>query len=152
RMIRILVLHGPNLNLLGAREPEIYGGRSLEQIDAALTRRAGEAGAVGVWRQSNHAGELVDWVPGGRPSFAGLILNAGGLTHTSVVIRDAILAAALPTVEVHLSNIYAREDFRHHSTVAGVAWGQITGLGPHGYLLALDALIERLSHEPKDKK
>ena len=145
------MLHGPNLNLLGAREPDIYGGRSLEQIDAELVRRAGAAGAEVVCRQSNHEGELVDWIQGARPSFAGLILNAGGLTHTSVVLRDAVLAATLPTVEVHLSNIYAREDFRHHSTVAGVAWGQITGLGPHGYLLALDALIERLSHEPKTK-
>ena len=143
------MLHGPNLNLLGTREPQIYGVRSLEQIDTALAKLAEESGAEVECRQSNHEGELVDWIQGASGRFGGLVLNAGGLTHTSVVLRDAVLAAGLPTVEVHLSNIYAREDFRHHSTVAGVAWGQITGLGAHGYLLALTALIERLGHESK---
>ncbi len=141
---RILVVHGPNLNLLGEREPEIYGTTSLEDINADLARLAKEFGAEVEFFQSNHEGALVDRIQE-APSFADAILiNPGGLSHTSVTLRDALAATALPVVEVHLSNIFAREDFREHSFVSGIAVGVIVGLGPSSYRLGLQALLEHL--------
>ncbi len=151
-MLRILVLHGPNLNLLGAREQSIYGTRSLDSIDAALTKLAEELGVAIDVRQSNSEGELVTWIQETRSGFDGVIINPAGYTHTSVAIRDALAAVDLPTVEVHLSNIHRREPFRHHSYIAGVALGQISGLGPTGYLLALRGLCEYLTAARKPKK
>ncbi|MGD0836348.1 MAG: type II 3-dehydroquinate dehydratase [Polyangia bacterium] len=136
----ILVIHGPNLNLLGAREPEIYGTVSLAQIDDELRQESARLGLRVECFQSNHEGAIVDKLQQWRGQAAGLIINAGGLTHTSVSLRDAITALKLPTVEVHLSNLYARENFRHRSLIAPVCRGQIAGLGAIGYRLALLAL------------
>lgn len=135
----ILVLHGPNLNLLGEREPEIYGRSTLKAVDASLARLAAELGVRVRCRQSNHEGVLVDAIQDARRWARALVINAGAYTHTSVALRDAIAASRLPTVEVHLSNLYRREPFRHTSLIAGVAVGQIAGFGPEGYLLALRA-------------
>ncbi len=143
--MRVLVLHGPNLNLLGAREQSIYGTTSLSAVNNALNSLAGDIGADLDIRQSNSEGELVTWIQQARGTFDGIILNPAGYTHTSVAIRDAIAAVALPTVEVHLSNIHQREEFRHRSFVAGVALAQISGFGPTGYLLALRGLVEHLA-------
>ena len=143
-MLRLLVLHGPNLNLLGTREPSVYGQMSLPDIDKSIVRRAGELGIAVQTKQSNMEGELVTWIQNARGHFDGIIINPAAYTHTSIAIRDAIAAVALPTVEVHLSNIHQREEFRHHSFIAGVALGQIAGFGPTGYLLALDALTTHL--------
>lgn len=143
-MLRLLVLHGPNLNLLGTREPTVYGQMSLADIDKALARRCGELGIAVQTRQSNLEGELVTWIQNARGHFDGIVINPAAYTHTSIAIRDAIAAVALPTVEVHLSNIHQREEFRHHSFIAGVALGQIAGFGPTGYLLALEALAAHL--------
>ena len=142
----ILVLHGPNLNLLGTREPHIYGRTTLREIDAALRRRGTELGLAVETFQSNHEGALVDRIQLARGTAAGMIVNAGGLTHTSVSLRDAIAASTTPTVEVHLSNLYAREEFRHRSLLAGVCTGQIAGLGAIGYGLALEALARLLQN------
>jgi 3-dehydroquinate dehydratase-2 len=136
----VLVVHGPNLNLLGTREPHLYGKTTLAEIDRALVARGAELGLMVEPFQSNHEGALIDRVQRARGAAAGLIVNAGGLTHTSVSLRDAIAAIAIPTVEVHLSNLYAREDFRHRSLLSPVCLGQIVGLGAIGYRLALDAL------------
>lgn len=141
---RVLVLNGPNLNLLGKREPEIYGRLGLSDIEARCRRRAERLGLGLDFRQSNHEGQLVDWVQEAAEAHAGLIVNPAGLTHTSVALLDALLAVGLPTVEVHLSNIHRREDFRHHSYVSRGATGVICGLGALGYELALEALAERL--------
>lgn len=143
-MLRLLVLHGPNLNLLGTREPTVYGQMSLADIDKALARRCGELGIAVQTKQSNLEGELVTWIQNARGHFDGIVINPAAYTHTSIAIRDAIAAVALPTVEVHLSNIHQREEFRHHSFIAGVALGQIAGFGPTGYLLALEALAAHL--------
>jgi 3-dehydroquinate dehydratase-2 len=151
-MLRILVLHGPNLNLLGTREQSIYGSQSLDSIDAALTTLAEELAVEVDIRQSNAEGELVTWIQECGSGYQGIIINPAGYTHTSIAIRDAISAVALPTVEVHLTNIHQREPFRHHSHVAGVALGQISGFGPTGYLLALRALHEHLSGQKRLKK
>lgn len=151
-MLRILVLHGPNLNLLGTREQAIYGSVSLDAIDSALTKLAEELAVLVDIRQSNSEGELVTWIQEARSGFDGVIINPAAYTHTSVAIRDAIAAVGLPTVEVHLSNIHQRESFRHHSYVAGVALGQISGLGPTGYLLALRGLHEHIGTTRKSKK
>jgi 3-dehydroquinate dehydratase II len=151
-MLRILVLHGPNLNLLGVREQSIYGTLSLDNIDAGLTKLAEELSVAVDIRQSNAEGELVTWIQEARSGYDGVIINPAGYTHTSVAIRDAIAAIGLPTIEVHLSNIHQRESFRHHSYIAGVALGQIAGLGPAGYLLALRGLCEHLSAARKPKK
>jgi 3-dehydroquinate dehydratase-2 len=141
--VRILVLHGPNLNLLGEREPEIYGRETLADIDTALERLASELGAQVEFFQSNHEGALVDRIHAARGRVDGLIVNLGGFTHTSVALRDALIAAEAPVVEVHLSNLHRREPFRHESLVSDIALGQITGLGAIGYELALRALVER---------
>ncbi|MBK6808939.1 MAG: type II 3-dehydroquinate dehydratase [Sandaracinaceae bacterium] len=141
----VLVLHGPNLNMLGVREPGIYGHATLASIDADLATLAGQLSLAVTCRQSNHEGQLVDWIQGARPEFAGILINPAAYTHTSVAVRDAIAAAGLPTVEVHLSNIHAREAFRHHSYSAAVCVGQIAGFGPDSYLLGLRALATRLA-------
>ncbi|MGE3476694.1 MAG: type II 3-dehydroquinate dehydratase [Rhodospirillaceae bacterium] len=140
----IVVLNGPNLNLLGQREPEIYGRGSLEDIKAATLARAKTHGLEANFRQSNDEGELVTAIQGARTSAAGIIINAAAYTHTSVAILDALLASDLPVIEVHLSNIYKREEFRHHSYVSRAATGVICGFGAHGYELAVDAMANIL--------
>jgi 3-dehydroquinate dehydratase-2 len=141
---RILVLHGPNLNLLGGREPEIYGRTPLGEIDAELARAAKERGAEVECFQSNHEGALIDRIQQAAGRVRGILINPGGLTHTSVSLRDALAATRLPVVEVHLSNVHAREEFRRASLVSGIALGVISGLGPLGYRLGLLALLERV--------
>jgi 3-dehydroquinate dehydratase-2 len=138
---RILVLHGPNLNLLGRREPEVYGRTTLAEIDAGLVELGRTSGVQVACRQSNHEGLLIDWVQDAMGSAAGILINPGGLTHTSVALRDALSATGLPVVEVHLSNVQAREPFRRHSFVSPVACGVVAGLGAPGYRLGLRALI-----------
>ncbi len=136
----VLILNGPNLNMLGVREPAIYGAETLDDIEALCLERA-EALSIAVdFRQSNHEGELVSWIQQARGEHDGIILNAGAYTHTSIAIMDALLLTELPVIEVHLSNIFRRETFRHHSYVSPVAKGIICGFGGQGYLLALDAL------------
>ena len=138
----ILVLNGPNLNLLGSRQPEIYGRDSLADIEKSCRRRAGELGVGLEFRQSNHEGELIDWIQQARGKMAGIVINPAGYSHSSVALLDALVACELPVIEVHLSNIFKREAFRHHSFVSEAARGVICGLGPRGYLLALDALAD----------
>lgn len=142
--MQILVLHGPNLNLLGEREPEIYGRTTLAAIDTRLREIAAENGVSLESFQSNHEGALVDRIQAARGVYQGIVINPGGFTHTSIALRDALVASGLPVVEVHLSNIHAREPFRRTSLVSDIAVGQITGLGPIGYELALLALLDRL--------
>ena len=139
--MRIAVLNGPNLNLLGVREPELYGSDSLEDIESAVRDRARSEGVEILWHQTNHEGEFVDLVQGLRGNVAGALVNAAGFTHTSLAIRDAFLAVRVPFVEVHLSNIFAREPERRHSLLADIAVGIVSGFGSLGYLLAFDALI-----------
>lgn len=141
---RIFVLHGPSLNLLGTREPHIYGATTLAEINARLEARAAELGIEATCRQSNSEGELVDWIHEAKGAAQGLILNAGAYTHTSVALMDAVLSVGLPMIEVHLSNPYRREEFRHRSYLSPVALGVICGFGAQSYLLALEALRHRL--------
>lgn len=140
----VLVLHGPNLNLLGVREPEVYGATTLAEIDAGLAAQATDAGCELSSFQSNHEGELIDRIHAARDDADGLLINPGGLTHTSVSLRDALAGVGLPVVEVHLSNVFARESFRHHSHVSGVAVGVISGFGVWSYRLGLQALLQHI--------
>lgn len=141
----VFVLNGPNLNLLGARQPEIYGADTLKDIEKALKAQAKSLGLALEFRQSNHEGELVDWCQEAAREAAGVIINAGGYSHTSVAIRDALEALEIPVVEVHLSNIYAREDFRHTSLISAVAAATICGFGAQGYHFALEGLAGKLT-------
>jgi 3-dehydroquinate dehydratase-2 len=141
---RVLVIHGPNLNLLGSREPHIYGRQTLEEINASLAALGRRLGVEVDAFQSNHEGAIVDRIQQAAGAYAGVIINAAAYTHTSVAIRDALAALALPAIEVHLSNIHKREGFRHASLTAAVVAGQIVGLGPTGYHLALRALAEMI--------
>lgn len=143
-LLSVLVLHGPNLNLLGQREPGIYGSVTLDQINRLLEEEGQKLQAKVSAVQSNHEGVLVDAIHAANGEHHGILINAGAYTHTSVAIRDAIAAVKIPTVEVHLSNIYQREAFRHHSYIAAVAIGQITGFGAESYRLGLQALVHSL--------
>lgn len=141
--MRFLVLHGPNLNLLGKREPEIYGQQTLADIDAELRAVARGLSVELDSFQSNHEGALIDRIQAAMGQASGILINPGGLTHTSVALRDALVATRLPVVEVHLSNVFARESFRHHSFVSPIAVGIISGLGAAGYRYGLDALVAK---------
>ena len=142
----VLILNGPNLNMLGKRQPEIYGKETLADVEQACRAESLRLGLPVEFAQSNHEGVLVDLIQGAREKNAGIIINAGAYTHTSVALLDALNAAEKPTVEVHLSNIYKRERFRHHSYISPAAIGVIAGLGTHGYLPALQALARLLIH------
>jgi 3-dehydroquinate dehydratase-2 len=146
----ILILNGPNLNMLGVREPSIYGTDTLADIEAACAERATELELDIDFRQSNHEGQLVDWIQEARTGADGLVINPAGLTHTSVPVHDALKLCDVPVIEVHLSNIHRREQWRHHSYISLVANGIIMGLGPQGYLLALDAMA-RILEAASDK-
>ncbi len=140
----MLVIHGPNLNLLGQREPGIYGDVRLEAIDTGLASIAASLGGLVECRQGNSEGQIIDWIHEAMHDFDGILINPAAYSHTSIAIRDAIAAVALPAVEVHLSNIFAREEFRHRSLVSAVCMGTISGFGPTSYALGLRALIEYL--------
>jgi 3-dehydroquinate dehydratase-2 len=142
--MRIAVLNGPNLNLLGQREPEVYGRTTLAEIEALVREAARGHGVELEWFQTNHEGALVDAVQGLRGRVDGALINAAALTHSSLALRDALLAVRVPFVELHLSNIFAREPERRHSMIADLALGMVTGFGPQSYLLALEALMGRL--------
>jgi 3-dehydroquinate dehydratase-2 len=139
--MRILYLNGPNLNLLGTREPEKYGRTTLADIESAVRKRAAELNASIEFRQSNMEGELVSWIQSAKGGFDWIVLNAAAYTHTSIALRDAIAAIELPVIEIHLSNVHAREEFRHKSLIAPVCRGQVTGFGANSYLLALEAVV-----------
>jgi 3-dehydroquinate dehydratase-2 len=143
----VLLLNGPNLNLLGLREPGLYGAETLEAIEAALGRQAAGLGVELECFQSNHEGALVDRIHAARGAVDGILINAGAFTHTSIALRDALLGVAIPFVELHLSNTHAREPFRHHSYLADKALGVISGFGPASYGLALQGLVTRLRQE-----
>jgi 3-dehydroquinate dehydratase-2 len=144
---QVLVIHGPNLNMLGKREPEVYGSTTLAEIDQQIAHKAKVLGIQVEVFQTNQEGAMVDIIQQALGRMAGIIINPGAFTHYSIAVRDALAAVDLPTIEVHLSNIYKREEFRHHSVIAPVVRGQISGLGPLGYLLALEALSELLGRE-----
>jgi 3-dehydroquinate dehydratase-2 len=143
----VWVLNGPNLNLLGEREPDTYGGETLADIEKRCAKAAKQAGVKLEFRQTNHEGELVAWIQEARDGAAGLAINAGAYTHTSVAVHDALRLLSIPIVEVHLSNIFAREEFRHHSYVSAAATGVICGFGGDSYLLALQALAAKISEQ-----
>ncbi|MCX6089893.1 MAG: type II 3-dehydroquinate dehydratase [Candidatus Atribacteria bacterium] len=138
-MMKLLILWGPNLNLLGEREKDVYGTRSMDEIITILSEEATKRDLEVEFFQSNHEGAIIDIIHEKRKEVDGIIINPGAYTHTSYAIRDALSAVRIPAIEVHMSNIYAREEFRHHSVIAPVCWGQISGLGWQGYLLALNA-------------
>ena len=144
-MPTVFILNGPNLNLLGSREPEVYGKETLDDVRARCERRAAALGFSIDFRQSNHEGELVAWIQEARDGAAGLIVNAGAFTHTSIAMLDALLACPIPSIEVHLSNIFTREPFRHHSYISKAVKGVICGFGAQGYELAIEALAARLA-------
>lgn len=146
----VFVLNGPNLNLLGVRDPSVYGYDTLADIEARCRARAAALDLQLEFRQTNHEGQLVDWIQEARGAGDGIVLNAGALTHTSVAVLDALLASELPVIEVHLSNIFRREDFRHRSYVSLAARGVICGLGAQGYELALDAIASLIEAEPAE--
>lgn len=141
----ILILNGPNLNLLGTRQPEVYGRTTLADIEKSCAQKAGELGMTVDFRQGNSEGALIDWIHEAGQKHDGIVINAGAYTHTSIAIMDALASVGLPVIEVHLSNIHRREEFRHTSYISKVAVGMIYGFGPVGYLLALDALTDHLS-------
>lgn len=143
--MKILLINGANLNMLGTREPEKYGLVTLTDIENLVKNRANELGVYVDTFQSNHEGEIVDKIQAAKDSYDGIIINAGGYTHTSVVIRDAIASVCIPTVEVHMTNIHAREEFRHTSLISGVSIGQVVGFKEKSYLYALEGLIDYLS-------
>jgi len=147
--MNVLVIHGPNLNLLGKREPDIYGVVTLEEINSHLALLARELGTDITFFQSNHEGELVQKIQDAMGTCQALVINPGAYTHTSVALRDAIASTGIPAVEVHLSNIYRREEFRHHSYISGVALGQITGFGIESYLLGLRAAVHAVQSANK---
>lgn len=138
----ILIINGPNLNLLGTREPDIYGSETLDDVKKSCEKKAKELGVSCDFRQSNTEGEIVGWIQEAREKHSGIIINAGAYTHTSVAIRDALLGCDKPIIEVHISNIFKREEFRHHSYISDVAAGMICGLGTQGYALALQAILK----------
>lgn len=140
--MKVIYLNGPNLNLIGTREPGIYGKKSLADIEAAVRKKAAASNVEIEFRQSNVEGELVTWIQQAQGKADVIVLNAAAYTHTSIALRDAIAAVGVPTIEIHLSNIHAREEFRHRSLMAPVCRGQIAGFGPGSYLLALDAAIQ----------
>jgi 3-dehydroquinate dehydratase-2 len=142
--MKILILNGPNLNMLGIREPEIYGKETIGDIKAKCEKKAKENNIEVEFKQSNYEGELVTWIQDAYKKFDGIIINPAAYTHTSVAILDALKAVKLPTVEIHLSNIFQRDEFRHHSYISLVADGIISGFGSNGYLLAIDAIIQLL--------
>ncbi|MEW6409828.1 MAG: type II 3-dehydroquinate dehydratase [Nitrospirota bacterium] len=144
-MKRVLVIHGPNLNMLGIRETEIYGNFTLSEINEKITKTAAELGVAIEIIQSNHEGEIVEAVQSAIGKFAAIVINPAAFTHTSIAIRDAIASSGIPVVEVHISNIYKREEFRHRSLIAGVSAGQITGFGLDSYLLGLKAAAGLIS-------
>lgn len=150
-MVRVLVLHGPNLNLLGTREPEIYGSTTLADIEAALRQLAAELDVEIESLQSNHEGVLIDAIHGARGRCDAILINPGAFTHYSIALRDAIAAVELPTVEVHLSNVHKREEFRHHSVISPVASGTIIGFGVESYLLGLRAAASLARQSAKNK-
>jgi 3-dehydroquinate dehydratase-2 len=139
--MKILFLNGPNLNLLGEREPGVYGSTTLREIEDRVRLRAGQLGVEIDFRQTNLEGELISWIQQARNQFQAIVLNAAAYTHTSVALRDAIAAVGVPTIEIHLSNVHAREEFRHRSLIAPVCCGQIVGFGPFSYVLAVDAAV-----------
>ena len=147
-MIRILVLHGPNLNMLGLREQKVYGSRSLQDIDGELQEWAQQEGIGLESKQSNAEAELVSWIQEARGRFDAVVINPAAYTHTSIALRDAILASDLPTVEVHMSNIHQREEFRHRSYIAGVALGQISGFGSLSYMFGVKAALAHIRNLP----
>ena len=137
----ILVLNGPNLNMLGSREPDVYGAVTLAEIEAECRKAGGQAGCTVECRQSNHEGVLIDWIHDALGTADAIVINAGAYTHTSIALHDALKLTGLPVIEVHLTNIYKREDFRHHSHISTVANGVICGLGPQGYVFAIEAAL-----------
>lgn len=149
--MRVLIVNGPNLNLLGTRMPEVYGRETLDDIELLLRERAEELGVEVAFAQSNHEGELVDVIQQHR-DWDGIVINAGAYTHTSLAIADAIEAVELPAIEVHLSNVFQREEFRQVSYLSPVVWGQVVGFGYRGYLAALDLLYDRLREETEESQ
>ena len=149
--MRILVINGPNLNMLGTRQPEIYGRQTLAGIETAVSERATQLGAEVRCFQSNHEGALIDFLQAEAETADGIVINAGAYGHYSIALRDTLVATRLPVVDVHISNVYAREPFRHHSVIAGIATGQVSGLGWRGYVVAVEALIQNLRDPRPDR-